>query len=376
MLESWLRLIYLSGISLEQKRLLVKRLGSPGSIFKTSSKQLGLLLESEATGSPYDKSRIQSLPDAVHLAVEQDIQQLEHYGAGFVSFTDPAYPQLLNHIDSAPLGLFCLGDPDLLSTQQIAIVGSRHATRSGIETAWDFAAKISSAGFTITSGMAKGIDTSAHRGSLDNAGSTIAVLATGIDRIYPAANKVLHQQISNNGLIVTEHPPGTPPRKHHFPQRNRIISGLSLGTLVVEAGLRSGSLITARLAAEQGRDVFAIPGSIHSAGSRGCHYLLRQGATLVESVDDIFMELNWGGSKLPLVTSALESSVKVLDPDHQLIFDLIEFTPCSIDKLISLSGLTAEQVSSILIRLELQGLVSETAGGYQKLPGAAALSQP
>ncbi|MGB5706653.1 MAG: DNA-processing protein DprA [Arenicellales bacterium] len=376
MLESWLRLIYLRGISLEQKRLLVKRLGSPESIFKTSSKQLHLLLKSECTGPRYGNSRIQSLPDAAHLAIEQDIQKLNHHGAGFVSFTDPNYPPLLNHTDSAPLGLFYLGRPELLNTQQIAIVGSRHAARSGMETAWDFASKISAAGFTITSGLAKGIDASAHRGALETTGKTIAVMATGIDRIYPAVNRVLHQQISKNGLIVTEHPPGTPPRKHHFPQRNRIISGLSLGTLVVEAGLRSGSLITARLAAEQGRDVFAVPGSIHDAGSRGCHYLLRQGAALVESVDDIFMELNWCGEKPARAVTIPRSSVHTFDPCHQLIFDLIEFSPCSIDKLITLSGLTAEQVSSILIRLELQGLVSESTGGYQKLPGAAALSLP
>jgi DNA processing protein len=304
--------------------------------------------------------------------VEKDLLTLDNYSAGFIPFTDRAYPALLNHIDSAPLGLFYRGDTELLGSPQIAIVGSRKASRGGMETAYSFAQRIAHSGFTVTSGIAIGIDASAHRGALEATGKTIGVIATGIDQLYPYSNKNLYQEILESGLIISEYLPGTPPRRAHFPQRNRIISGLSYATLVVEAGTRSGSLITARTAADQGREVFAIPGSIHAPGSRGCHYLIRQGAALVESVDDILDELSWGGNRALVSAPPADPEAVCLDPEQSRIFALIEHSPCPIDQLISLSGLTTEQVSSILITLELQGLVSESIGGYQRIPGVPA----
>jgi DNA processing protein len=228
------------------------------------------------------------------------------------------------------------------------------------------AANLATAGLTVTSGLARGVDASAHRGSLDAGGGTIAVMATGIDIVYPRCNRKLHDYIAGHGLVVSEFPPGVPPRRQHFPQRNRIISGLALGTLVVEAGLRSGSLITARLAGEQGREVFAVPGSIHVPTSRGCHHLIRQGAKLVESIEDVVTEI--GHFFSPAAT--LENSVN-LPPGglNERVYCLIDYAPVTIDQLIDRSGLTADQVCSILVNLELEGLIALGAGGYQRLPG-------
>ena len=372
MLESWLRLHYLRGFSLQHKRILVDRLGSPENVLNTPPDRLISVLGATMAGAEDRNSGNYGLSCAVDMAIKKDIHRLFQCGAEFIPFTDPEFPALLNQIDSAPLGLFYLGNKSLLNNLQISVVGSRRASRGGMLTAHMFAEGLTESGFTVTSGVATGIDTNAHTGALEASGNTIAVTATGIDLFYPASNKRLIEQIAESGLVITEYPPGTPPRRGNFPQRNRIISGLSLGTLVVEAGIRSGSLITARLAAEQGREVFAIPGSIHAAGSRGCHYLIRQGAALVETIEDITAELNWSGicPVIPTKQNCAESSS--LDADQQRILDLIEFSPSPIDQIISLSGLTAEQVSSILVILEMQGLVSETTGGYQKLPGAPA----
>ena len=372
MLEHWLRLNYLRGFSLSQKRLLVKRLGSPKAVINSPVKQLCSLLDSSGFNMKQSNPSGMVVSGAVNLAVQKDLELLENRGASFIPFTDPAYPPLLNQIHSAPLGLFFQGDLNLLDHPKIAIVGSRRATRSGKQTAYRFAQDIANSGITVTSGLALGIDSYAHRGALHSAGNTIGVIATGIDRVYPAGNKKLHLQIAETGLLLSEFMPGTPPKRSNFPQRNRIISGLCLGTIVVEAGIRSGSLITARLAADQGREVFAVPGPIHAPGSRGCHYLLRQGAALIESVEDVLDELRWGGARPPISDPSRDPDVDGLGPDEQRIFALIEHSPCPIDQLISLSGLTTEQVSSILVRLELQGLVSESIGGYQKLPGAPA----
>ena len=372
MLESWLRLHYLRGFSHRQKRLLVNHLGSPDKVANTSPDRLRSLLS--ATESVANSQNPENFGrfSAIDLVIEKDLHQLAQCGAGYLPFTDRSFPTLLNQIDPPPLGLFFLGNKNLLNSPQISVVGSRRASRSGMQTAQMFAKELARSGFTVTSGAASGIDTYAHIGALEADGNTIAVTATGIDQFYPVANKRLIQSIYSSGLVVTEYPPGTPPRRRNFPQRNRIISGLSLGTLVVEAGIRSGSLITARLAAEQGREVFAVPGSIHAASSKGCHYLLRQGAALVETLEDIVAELNWGTLRPSPPSSENDAKPTGLDPDQQKVYDLIEYSPSPIDQIISLSGLTAEQVSSILVRLELQGLVSDTAGGYQKLPGAHA----
>ena len=227
-------------------------------------------------------------PDPDLLAV--DLKWLAQPGHHLIGWHDPDYPDLLRRIGNPPPVLFVAGDPDLLWQAQIAVVGSRHASAGGRDNAGDFARSFARAGFAVCSGLAQGIDTAAHRGALEH-GRTVAVVATGLDQVYPKANHALAARIAAEGAVVSEHPPGTPPLSEHFPSRNRIIAGLSLGTLVVEATRRSGSLITARLAADCGREVFAIPGSIHNPLARGCHFLIRGGAKLVEEAADVLVEL-------------------------------------------------------------------------------------
>jgi DNA processing protein len=256
--------------------------------------------------------------------------------------------------------LDCLKDP------QVAIVGSRHPTPGGLENTASFTKFLASVGLTITSGLARGIDAVAHETALTNGGISIAVAATGLDRVYPAMHRELAQRIASQGALVSEFPLGTPVKAQHFPQRNRIISGLSLGTLVVEAARRSGSLITARFAAEQGRDVFALPGSIHNPVARGCHKLIRQGATLVENPQDILEQLasQIELSDEPALDTAEDKDTSLtLDDDYRLVLDTLGHDPTSIDTLVERSTLTSEAVSSMLLILELKGYVASTAGG-------------
>ncbi|MBX2868360.1 MAG: DNA-processing protein DprA [Acidiferrobacterales bacterium] len=368
MMEHWLRLIYMKGASLTQKRYLLEQLGSPELIFNAPQ---GLLLEilTKAGGKKFDLDQISRPPTlAISETVAADVELLERIGASFLPITDSRYPALLKSTEDAPLGLFCAGNISLLDLPQIAMVGSRHASRGGAETAQQFASVFCENNFVVTSGLALGIDTAAHQGALDVGGNTIAVVATGIDQIYPTRNRALHRAIVDRGLVVSEFPPQTPPRRAHFPSRNRIISGLSLTTLVVEAGFQSGSLITARLAAEQGREVFAIPGSIHMPGSKGCHYLLKQGAAIAESPEDVMEELR-DPTTVCLHTTFQQTVTRAeLNQSQEQLYSLLDFSPCPVDRLIDHSGLTADQVSSILMQLELQGLVTESIGGYQRLP--------
>lgn len=359
MLKDWLKLLYLSFVSPAHKRALVTHFGSPTKLFAASKNSL-------VNFGCLSHDGIAAILGAENTQLDNDIQLLESIGAKFVGFNQPEFPDLLNEIITPPLGLFIKGNIKLLKRHQIAIVGSRNASPAGKKTTEQFAAELTRLGFTITSGMAAGIDSHAHLGSLSVGKSTIAVMGTGIDQIYPHRNRALYNEITKNGLVVSEFPPRAIARPEYFPQRNRIISGLSLGTLVVEAGMRSGSLITARLAAEQGREVFAIPGSIHSPTSRGCHYLIRQGAKLVESVSDITDEIEHFFENSTHYTEK-EYQAKQSTSEHP-IYKLIDYSPISIDHLIETSGLTTEQVSSILIELELQGLIAETNGGYQRLP--------
>ncbi|MEO5574291.1 MAG: DNA-processing protein DprA, partial [Gammaproteobacteria bacterium] len=264
---------------------------------------------------------------------------------------------------------FVVGNAAVLSTPQLAIVGSRNPTPAGSETAHDFARHLCASGLTITSGLASGIDAASHRGALDGGGLTIAVAGTGLDRVYPARHHDLAHQIAGHGALVSEFVLGTPPLSDHFPRRNRIISGLSLGTLVVEAAQRSGSLITARMAADQGREVFAIPGSIHNPLARGCHFLIRQGAKLVETANDIMEELGPLARSLKAVSpqSALRNDCITanvqLSVETEKLVACLGFESTTIDRLVERSGLTAEAVSSILLMLELQGCVTSTIGG-------------
>jgi DNA processing protein len=280
------------------------------------------------------------------------------------------FPELLQQISNPPLLLYVDGNPELLHLPSLAIVGSRNPTKAGERTAFEFAQHLANMGFTIISGLAQGIDTAAHRGALAANGSTIAFLGHGIDRIYPASNKQLAEEIAATGALVSEFPLGMSPRKELFPQRNRLISGVSLGTVVIEAARRSGSLITARLAAEQGREVFALPGSIHNPLARGCHQLIRQGAKLVETADDIVSEL------APLVSHILQnamestskqSSVQSLDNEYVELRKYIGHDPISVDELAENSGLTIDQVSSMLLILELHGEVEALSGGRYSL---------
>jgi len=297
------------------------------------------------------------------------LQQPRHH---LVSRGDAEYPQLLEQISGPPARLFVNGDPGLLHMPSLAIVGSRNPTRAGARNAFEFARHLAGCGFCIVSGLAEGIDTAAHRGALDAGAATVAFLGHGIDRVYPASNRDLAHEIARHGALVSEFPLGTPPGRSNFPQRNRLISGVSLGTLVVEAARRSGSLITARHAGDQGREIFALPGSIHNPLARGCHQLIRQGAKLVETADDILAEL------APLVShlrqNTVESTTNVTpgdfaDDEYQLLKKHLGHDPAGIDELAENSGLTIDQVSSMLLILELEGEVESLSGGRYSLLG-------
>ena len=290
----------------------------------------------------------------------------------------PGYPPQLACIPDPPELLYFRGDPRVLSAPAIAIVGSRQPTPAGRATAFDFARQLASQGLVVTSGLAAGIDAAAHRGALAAGGATVAVCGTGLDRTYPEAHAALAAEIADRGAVVSEFPPGTLPLPHHFPRRNRLISGLSLGVLVVEARHRSGSLITARLAAEQGREVFALPGSIHNPLARGCHRLIRDGARLVETVQevvaglqaDLFAALPWPVVQ-PRETEAL--SAGPLDRESKILLNACGFEPVDVDILVQRTGFTAASVASMLVMLELRGEVESSAGGtYCRLPARPA----
>jgi DNA processing protein len=294
-----------------------------------------------------------------------------------LTWGSPDYPPLLAGIADAPLVLYVEGELTPLSLPQLAIVGSRNPTGLGRDTALLFAQQLSRAGLVVTSGLALGIDAAAHRGALSAGAPTVAVVGRGLDAVYPAENTGLARQIiDGGGALVSDLPVGTPPLKHHFPRRNRILSGLATGTLVVEAALRSGSLITARLAGDQGREVFAIPGSIHNPLARGCHRLLRQGATLVEEVGDIFAELEPIIGQIAVKVSKNEANMPasdcpLLDKEYEILLDALGFEPAGLDMLVVRTGLKAGAVASMLLILELDGRVQQQPGGRfsRRLPG-------
>lgn len=298
-------------------------------------------------------------------SVDQTLQWLEQDGHGVLCQGSAGYPKVLAKITDPPVLLYYKGDAALLQRQQLAIVGSRNPTRNGFETARDLAASAALLGFVVTSGMALGIDTAAHQGALSVDGHTIAVAGTGLDVIYPSKNRNLESDIQRYGVVVSEFPLQTKPLGRNFPLRNRIISGLSRGVVVVEAALQSGSLITARQALEQGRDVFAIPGSIHNPTSRGCHWLLRQGAKLVENIGDILEEfdLRLIAEKYHYPVKPSQQTLVKLDADYQRVLDAVNYDPTSIDSIIDRCGLTADVVCSMLLVLELQNFVHITSAG-------------
>ena len=346
-----------------------------------------------ATGSAACVDALQAAGDDIELAVNRvlverkrnsalvrarqeaalDAEWLQASATTLIHWQDNRYPPLLRQVSGAPFLLFVQGDCDALWAPQLAIVGSRQATAGGVATARDFAAAFVERGFCVVSGLAAGIDAAAHAGAMDAGGLTVAVLGTGLDRIYPSRNTELARRITNAGALVSEFPPRTPPRREHFPRRNRVISGLALGTLVVEASLGSGSLITARTATEQGREVFAIPGSIHNPLAKGCHRLIRDGAKLVETAQEVMDELR------PLVSEWRDSlqlhsgqaamrpnyvpAAELDDADYRGLRHALGYDPVSVDELCVRTGLTVPVLSSMLLRMQLEGEIVANPGG-------------
>jgi DNA processing protein len=342
---------------------------------------------------------IDALRRADERQLDADRAWLDASGHHLLPFDDPRYPALLGDTPAPPAALWVAGDPNVLWQPQVAVIGSRNPTAGGRDNARDFAAELSRQGMTITSGLASGIDSVAHAAALDAGGYTVAVAGTGLDTVYPESSRPVAARIRAQGALVSELPPGTPARRAHFPSRNRIISGLSLGVLVIEAGLRSGTLITARLAATQGREVFALPGSIHNPMAKGCHRLIRDGARLVENVAEVMQELAVLAGQLAVSlgsqlageaapgAAALDKraanrkltpddeSPKApaddrpweTDPDYRKLWDCLGHDPVPVERIIRQTGLTAPAVSAMLLMLELRGMVEAHAGaGYSR----------
>lgn len=367
-LGGWLLMLRAGALGRAGARRLLAVLGSPAAVL-------------HATGAAWTSAAgpaAAAALDAARAGLDDEIAATLRWRSAapqrhLVPIGDQAYPPALLETADPPLMLFAEGRLALLAQPQIAVVGSRNPTPQGVENARAFAAGLSAAGWTVTSGLALGIDGAAHEGALPAAGSTVAVIGTGIDIAYPRRHLALSQRVAREGLLVSEHRLGTPGLAHHFPERNRIIAGLSRGTLVVEAAVRSGSLSTARQALEAGREVFAIPGSIHSPQSRGCHALIRQGAALVETVDDVLRELA-GQPQRPLFAGPLpddvdveEGSVATDDP----VMHALGQDPASLDTLLARTGLDASALLGRLLELELAGRLSRLPGNLYQQRSAA-----
>jgi len=354
-LASWLQLTLTPGLGAAAIRGLLKQFGLPESVLGATRAQL------ERAAGPAAAALLR--PEGIAPAIERSLRWAEEPGHAIVTLADAAYPRLLLETQDPPPLLYAVGRLELLERPALAVVGSRNATTQGARNAEQFAQAFSEAGLTIVSGLALGIDAAAHRGGLAGAGSTIAILGTGVDVVYPRQNAALAQRIGESGLLLSEFALGTAGAAHHFPRRNRLISGLAQGCLVVEAALASGSLITARAAAEQGREVFALPGSIHSPLSKGCHALIKQGAKLVESADDVLAELTAFRR-----TGYASTRAQPAAPEGEPLLDQMGFDPVDVDSLCARTGLAAKQVTAELLRLELAGRVAALPGGmYQRL---------
>lgn len=349
-LLAWLKLGLVAELSPTSFRKLLGEFGDPEAVCAASHSALGRIVPTELADA------ILRGPDPARVDVA--LCWLDEPGNSIISLADSAYPRLLLEITDPPPLLYVKGNSGLLNRAALAVVGSRNATPQGSTSAEAFARELSDGGFTIISGLALGIDAAAHRGGLAGASSSLAVVGTGLDIVYPARNRDLAHQLAAQGALVSEFPLGTPALPGNFPRRNRLISGLARGCLIVEAAFRSGSLITARYALEQGREVFAIPGSIHSPLSKGCHQLIKQGAKLVESSNDILEELGAAVRVASATSGKADTSA-----EHVELLSALGFDPVDLDTLCERSGLTPETASAMLLTLELDGTVSRLPGG-------------
>lgn len=349
---AWLRLLRTPGLGPAAGLRLLAQWPDPLSIIGASASQW------QSAG--VDRALHAACREVPEAELQTDVQWLSQPDCALITRDDPRYPARLREQPRSPLALFTKGDPDLLLRPQLAIVGARSATPQGLENARAFAAELTRYGLVVSSGLALGVDAAAHEGALGAGGLTLAVCGTGLDRVYPARHRDLAHRISAEGLLVSEFVPGTPALAEHFPRRNRIISALSLGVLVVEAARQSGSLITAKLAADQGRELFAIPGSIHNPMARGCHQLIREGAKLVETAADILEELAPLLGDLSVTatvpsTAPPDSVGPALSPDVQALARALDDAPVSVDQLAQRLGWPAQRVNSVLLEAELAG---------------------
>jgi DNA processing protein len=360
-LLAWATLGRAPGLDVATLSMALDRLGSPAAIVAASA------AGRRHAALPSVTAAFLSTPAAVPRPAER--RWLESARHHLISFKDPRFPRALLMLPDCPVVLYVSGHADVLTDPQLAIVGSRNPTPAGRVTAGAFAECLAERGLGITSGLAEGIDSAAHLGALRARGITLGVLGTGIDVVYPSCNQRLFEDIlRRGGALVSEFPLGVAPRRANFPRRNRIIAGLCLGTLVVEAARRSGSLITARLANTYGREVFAIPGSIHNPLSRGCHELIKAGAKLVETADDILVELNFSAffaNDLGKAAAGRSAGLPApgMDKDHKILLDALGFDPADLDMLVVRTGFKAEAVSSMMLMLELEGHVQAAPGG-------------
>lgn len=374
-LSGWLRLGLTPGVGNTGARKLLAAFGLPADIFCQPELALCQVV------SPAQAQALSRIPDGLSELEQKtwDWLAADPDGRRVLALGDAAYPQALLTMEDPPVLLYAMGAPLFWGAQQglnapgqvcLAVVGSRNPTPQGLANARDFSASLAGSGIAIVSGLALGVDGAAHEGALEGAAlqalATVAVVGTGLDRVYPSRHRALAHRIAERGMILSEFPLGTPPLAAHFPMRNRIIAGLSRGTLVVEAAMQSGSLITARMAAEQGREVFAIPGSIHATQARGCHALIKQGAKLVESAQDILEELQLDAPERapPLAQEVFGSSLE----NEPVLLGSMGFEPCSLDALQARTGIDTPTLQAQLMALELDGLVSRLPGGlFQRM---------
>jgi len=359
---AWLQLARVPGLRPNRLHALIAEYGSPEAVLAADSRSLA----ERGVGAAARAALLR--PDPV--AHARDLAWLSESGNDLVTRNDPDYPAALAACHDPPPLLFLRGCRALLAAPCIAVVGSRNPTGAGRTVARQLAGALAEAGLAVVSGLAVGIDGVAHSAALEVGGMTVAVTGNGLDRVYPAVHRDLARRVGEHGLLISEFSPGTPPLARHFPQRNRVISGLSLGVLVIEAALRSGSLITARLAADQGREVFAVPGALSNPLTRGCHRLIRDGATLVECVDDVLAELPGPRRAVPPAPGRLAAAPRPGTRDGDLAV-VLRAGPASLDALVEATGRPAGAVAAGLLALELAGHVSSDPGGrYTWLPGS------